>query len=81
VGRPGPQPAIVSRSAHVRGGHQLDALVSLGALAAHTEWIGLGTSVLVLPHRGAAAAEALSTIDWLAGGRLMVVAGVGWVRE
>jgi alkanesulfonate monooxygenase SsuD/methylene tetrahydromethanopterin reductase-like flavin-dependent oxidoreductase (luciferase family) len=29
----------------------------------------------------AAAAEALSTIDWLAGGRLIVVVGVGWLRE
>jgi probable F420-dependent oxidoreductase len=73
---------LLPRASHVPGGHQLDPLVSLGWLAAHTERIGLGTSVLVLPHRGAAAtAKALSTIDWLSGGRLIVGVGAGWLRE
>jgi probable F420-dependent oxidoreductase len=73
---------LLPRPSHVPAGHQLDALVSLGWLAAHTERIRLGTSVLVLPHRGAAAtAKALSTIDWLAGGRLIVGVGAGWLRE
>jgi probable F420-dependent oxidoreductase len=73
---------LLPRESHVPGGHQLDPLVSLGWLAARTERIGLGTSVLVLPHRGAAAtAKALSTIDWLAGGRLIVGVGAGWLRE
>ena len=73
---------LLPRTSHVPGGHQLDALVSLGWLAAHTERIGLGTSVLVLPHRGpAATAKALSTIDWLADGRLIVGVGAGWLRE
>jgi alkanesulfonate monooxygenase SsuD/methylene tetrahydromethanopterin reductase-like flavin-dependent oxidoreductase (luciferase family) len=73
---------LLPRASHVPGGHQLDPLASLGWLAAHTERIGLGTSVLVLPHRGAAAtAKALSTIDWLAGGRLIVAVGAGWLRE
>jgi probable F420-dependent oxidoreductase len=73
---------LLPRASHVPGNHQLDPLVSLGWLAAYTERIGLGTSVLVLPHRGAAAtAKALSTIDWLAGGRLTVGVGAGWLRE
>jgi probable F420-dependent oxidoreductase len=73
---------LLPRVSHVPAGHQLDPLASLGWLAAHTERIGLGTSVLVLPHRGAAAtAKALSTIDWLAGGRLIVGIGAGWLRE
>lgn len=73
---------LLPRASHVPGGHQLDALASLAWLAAHTDRIDLGTSVLVLPHRGAAAtAKALSTIDWLAGGRLIVGVGVGWLRE
>jgi probable F420-dependent oxidoreductase len=73
---------LLPRASHVPAGHQLDPLASLGWLAAHTERIGLGTSVLVLPHRGAAAtAKALSTIDWLAGGRLIVAVGAGWLRE
>jgi alkanesulfonate monooxygenase SsuD/methylene tetrahydromethanopterin reductase-like flavin-dependent oxidoreductase (luciferase family) len=73
---------LLPRASHVPAGHQLDPLASLAWLAAHTERIGLGTSVLVLPHRGAAAtAKALSTIDWLAGGRLIVGVGAGWLRE
>jgi probable F420-dependent oxidoreductase len=73
---------LLPRASPVPAGHQLDPLASLGWLAAHTERIGLGTSVLVLPHRGAAAtAKALSTIDWLSGGRLIVGVGAGWLRE
>ena len=73
---------LLPRASHVPGGHQLDPLASLGWLGASTERIGLGTSVLVLPHRGAAAtAKALSTIDWLSGGRLIVGVGAGWLRE
>ena len=67
---------------HVPADHQLDPLVSLAWLAAHTRRIALGTSVLVLPYRGAAAtAKALSTIDWLSGGRLVVGVGAGWLRS
>jgi probable F420-dependent oxidoreductase len=73
---------LLPRASHVPAGHQLDPLASLAWLAAHTERIGLGTSVLVLPHRGAAGtAKALSTIDWLPGGRLVVGVGAGWLRE
>jgi probable F420-dependent oxidoreductase len=73
---------LLPRASHVPAGHQLDPLASLGWLAGHTERIGLGTSVLVLPHRGAAAtAKALSTIDWLSDGRLIVGVGAGWLRE
>jgi probable F420-dependent oxidoreductase len=73
---------LLPRVSHVPGGHQLDPLTSLAWLAARTERIGLGTSVLVLPHRGAAAtAKALSTVDWLSGGRVIVGVGAGWLRE
>jgi alkanesulfonate monooxygenase SsuD/methylene tetrahydromethanopterin reductase-like flavin-dependent oxidoreductase (luciferase family) len=73
---------LLPRASHVPAGHQLDPLASLGWLAGYTERIGLGTSVLVLPHRGAAAtAKALSTIDWLSAGRLIVGVGAGWLRE
>jgi probable F420-dependent oxidoreductase len=73
---------LLPRASHVPAGHQLDPLASLAWLAARTERIGLGTSVLVLPHRGAeATAKALSTIDWLSGGRLIVGVGAGWLRD
>lgn len=57
----------------------LEALVTLGYIAAVTERVGLGTEVLVLPQRQPAlAAKQFSTIDTLSGGRLRVGVGVGW---
>jgi probable F420-dependent oxidoreductase len=72
---------LLPSGSHVPADHQLDPFASLAWLAAHTRRIGLGTSVLVLPYRGAAAtAKALATIDWLSGGRLIVGVGAGWLR-
>ncbi|MBA2278676.1 MAG: TIGR03619 family F420-dependent LLM class oxidoreductase, partial [Chloroflexia bacterium] len=60
--------------------HQLDALATLGWLAARTGRIAIGASVLILPYRDPVpTAKALSTIDWLSGGRLIVGVGVGWL--
>jgi probable F420-dependent oxidoreductase len=71
---------LPSRS-HVPADHQLDPFASLAWLAAQTRQIRLGTSVLVLPYRGAAAtAKTLATIDWLSDGRLIVGVGAGWLR-
>ncbi len=57
----------------------LEALVTLGYIAAVTERVGLGTEVLVLPQRQPVlAAKQFSTIDTLSGGRLRVGVGVGW---
>ncbi len=57
----------------------LEALVTLGFIAAVTERVGLGTEVLVLPQRQPVlAAKQFSTIDTLSGGRLRVGVGVGW---
>ncbi|MXX48767.1 MAG: LLM class F420-dependent oxidoreductase [Chloroflexi bacterium] len=57
----------------------LEALVTLGYIAAVTERVGLGTEVLVLPQRQPVlAAKQFSTIDTLSGGRLRVGLGVGW---
>lgn len=56
-----------------------DPIVTLTWAAAVTESIGLGTSVLVLPHHVALElANQLASIDHLSGGRLTVGAGVGW---
>jgi probable F420-dependent oxidoreductase len=72
---------LLPAGSHVPDDHQLDPLASLGWLAAHTQRIGLGTSVLVLPYRGAAAtAKSLATVDWFAGGRVIVGVGAGWLR-
>ena len=60
----------------------LEPLVTLGWLARVTSRIRLGTSVLVVPYRNPLlVAKMLATIDRLSGGRVILGAGVGWLRE
>jgi probable F420-dependent oxidoreductase len=60
----------------------LEPLMALGLVAGVTERVRLGTSVLVLPHRHPVlAAKMLATLDHLAPGRVILGAGVGWMRE
>src|SRR3989449_432416 len=60
----------------------LEPLTALALVAGATERIRLGTTVLVLPHRHPLlAAKMLATLDHLAPGRVILGAGVGWMRE
>ncbi len=60
----------------------LEPLTALALVAGATERIRLGTSVLVIPHRHPVlAAKMLATLDHLAPGRVVLGAGVGWMRE
>lgn len=60
----------------------LDPLALLGWLAHATTKVKLGTSVLVVPYRNPlVTAKLLATIDRLSKGRLILGAGVGWLRE
>lgn len=60
----------------------LEPLVTLALVAGATERVRLGTTVLVLPHRHPVlAAKMLATLDHLAPGRVILGAGVGWMRE
>ena len=60
----------------------LEPLATLGYLAHATKRVRLGTSVLVVPYRNPlVAAKTLATIDQLSGGRVILGAGVGWLRE
>jgi probable F420-dependent oxidoreductase len=60
----------------------LEALTAVTYLATITERIRVGTSVLVIPYRNPLhTARALATADYLAGGRVVLGAGIGWWRE
>jgi len=70
-GRPaGPYPAAMPI---------LEALMTLGWVAAVTSRVTLGTEVLVLPQRQPTlVAKQVSTLDTLSGGRVRLGVGVGW---
>lgn len=56
----------------------LETLSTLGALAALTERVRIGSSVLVLPRRNPVLlAQSLATVEHLSGGRLIAGFGVG----
>ena len=60
----------------------LEPLTALTLAAAVTTRVRLGTTVLVLPHRHPVlAAKMLATLDHLAPGRVVLGAGVGWMKE
>src|SRR5438034_2018367 len=55
-----------------------EVMSSLAAIAARTEKLKFGASVLVLPYRTpVVAAKEMATIDWLSRGRLFPAVGVG----
>ena len=59
-------------------GQNPEPLAMLGALAARTRRLRLGTNVLVIPFREPVLlAKQIATLDWLAEGRLLPVFGVG----
>jgi probable F420-dependent oxidoreductase len=60
----------------------LDPLVTLGAIAATTERIRLGTAVMIITQRNAMVlATEVASIDQLSGGRVEFGTGVGWMAE
>lgn len=60
----------------------LDPFLTLGLVAARTQTIRLGISVLVLPLRHPlVVAKSAATLDYLSGGRLFLGVGAGWLAE
>ena len=60
----------------------LEPLAMLAYLAQATTKVRLGTSVLVVPYRNPlTTAKMLATVDVLSRGRVILGAGVGWLRE
>jgi probable F420-dependent oxidoreductase len=73
---------LLPRDGFISHGHQPDPLAMLGWLAAATERVGIGTSVLVLPYRDpAVVAKVAGTADSLSGGRVRLGVGAGWLKE
>lgn len=59
-----------------------EPLTLMAALAVATERVEIGVSVLVIPYRHPLlTAKMLATADQLSGGRLVLGAGVGWLRD
>lgn len=60
----------------------IETFVTLGYVAAITEKITLGTTVLVLPQRDPIlAAKQAAAVDQYSGGRLILGIGVGWMED
>ncbi|HYB41787.1 MAG TPA: LLM class F420-dependent oxidoreductase [Candidatus Methylomirabilis sp.] len=60
----------------------LEPLALMSFLAGATSRVRLGTSVLVIPYRNPLlTAKMLATLDVMSGGRVILGAGVGWLRE
>ena len=60
----------------------MEPLALMSFLAGATSRIRLGTSVLVIPYRNPiVTAKMLATLDVMSGGRVILGAGVGWLRE
>ncbi len=59
-----------------------EPLTLMAALATATERVEIGVSVLVIPYRHPLlTAKMIATADQLSGGRIVLGAGVGWLRE
>ena len=62
--------------------HFPDPFIVLAMAAATTTKLKIGTSVLLVPeHEPLSAAKTIATLDRLAGGRLLLGVGAGWLRE
>ncbi|MGH7886353.1 MAG: LLM class F420-dependent oxidoreductase, partial [Candidatus Binatia bacterium] len=63
-------------------GYHLETLMTMGFLAGATKRIRFVTSVMILPYRNPiVTAKMLASLDVLSGGRIIVGAGVGWMKE
>jgi probable F420-dependent oxidoreductase len=63
-------------------GSILKSLMTLSYVAAHTEYVELGTSIIVLPMRNPVIfAKQTATLDQLSDGRLILGVGAGWMED
>ena len=70
---------IIYQHGHIN--HIMDPFVWLGAAAAATERITLGTGICLVPERNPVhTAKQVATVDRLSGGRFQFGIGAGWLR-
>ncbi|TAL01330.1 MAG: TIGR03619 family F420-dependent LLM class oxidoreductase [Rhodospirillaceae bacterium] len=73
---------IPQNHVELSGPHYFHSVAAQGYVAGATERIRIGTSVTILPLQNPIVmAKALSTVDWMSSGRIMVAFGVGWLEE
>jgi probable F420-dependent oxidoreductase len=73
---------IVPKKFEKEYGFMNEALITLAFIAARTEKIKLGTSVIVVPQRNPILlAKQVATIDNLSDGRAILGVGVGWMED
>jgi probable F420-dependent oxidoreductase len=73
---------IVGPEAADTYGRVYDPLVTLGWIAALTELIGLGTSIVLVPlHNPMHLAKEVATLQELSGGRFTLGVGMGWHQD
>jgi probable F420-dependent oxidoreductase len=64
------------------GPHYFNAYAAMAYLAGATETIRVNSCISILPLQNPlVSAKALSTIDWMSGGRVTVTFGVGWLQR
>jgi probable F420-dependent oxidoreductase len=64
------------------GPHYFHAYAAMGYFAGATSRIRVNSSIALLPLQNPmVAAKALSTLDWMSSGRVIVTFGVGWLKE
>ena len=60
----------------------MEPIATLGVLAGATRGVKLGTAVLIMPYRNPVLlGRMLATLDQFSGGRVVLGAGVGWLKE
>ena len=73
---------IPNEHVDLSGGFYFNALTAMAHLAGATEKMRVNSCIQLLPLQNPIiVAKALSTMDWLSGGRVTINFGVGWLKE
>lgn len=73
---------IPNEHVELSGGFYFNALTAMAHLAGATEKMRVNSCIQLLPLQNPiVTAKAISTMDWLSGGRVTINFGVGWLKE